>query len=39
MTVARYEGNYESRPWVFEMGDDGNTARIFRHSIYLNRIE
>ena len=26
-------------PWVFEIGSDGKTERIFRHSIYLNRIE
>ena len=26
-------------PWTFEMDEDGNTARILRHSSYLNRIE
>ena len=26
-------------PWVFEVGSDGKTERIFRHSGYLSRIE
>jgi CubicO group peptidase (beta-lactamase class C family) len=26
-------------PWVFEIGEDGKAARVFRHSIYLNRVE
>jgi CubicO group peptidase (beta-lactamase class C family) len=26
-------------PWVFELGSDGRTARISRHSGYLSRIE
>ena len=26
-------------PWVFELGRDGKAERIFRHSIYLTRIE
>ena len=26
-------------PWVFEIGSDGRTERIFRHSIYLKRID
>lgn len=51
MTVIKleYDGNHtfirltkdddRREPWTFEMDDDGNAARIFRHSIYLNRIE
>ena len=39
-TFVRLTDDEERRePWVFEMGDDGKAARIFRHSIYLNRIE
>ncbi|MEE8339676.1 MAG: hypothetical protein V3R56_05990 [Xanthomonadales bacterium] len=39
-TFIRLTEDEERRePWVFELGDDGNTTRIFRHSIYLNRIE
>jgi len=26
-------------PWVFEVGDDGRTKRIHRHSIYIERID
>jgi CubicO group peptidase (beta-lactamase class C family) len=33
------EDDERREPWTFELDDDGNTARIFRHSIYLNRIE
>ena len=37
---VRLTDNDESRePWVFEIVDDGKAKRIFRHSIYLNRID
>ena len=37
---VRLTDNDEPRePWVFEMVDDGKAKRIFRHSIYLNRID
>ncbi len=39
-TFVRLTDDDEPRePWVFEMADDGKAERIFRHSIYLNRIE
>ncbi len=39
-TFTRLTDNDDRRePWVFEIGSDGKTERIFRHSIYLNRIE
>ncbi len=38
-TFVRLTDDDEPRePWVFEMADDGKAERIFRHSIYLNRI-
>ncbi len=39
-TFLRLTDDDEARePWVFEMSDDGRAERIFRHSIYLERIE
>ena len=39
-TFVRLTDDGEPRePWVFEIGDDGTVQRIFRHSIYLNRID
>jgi CubicO group peptidase (beta-lactamase class C family) len=39
-TFVRLTDDDEPRePWVFEMADDGKAVRIFRHSIYLNRID
>jgi CubicO group peptidase (beta-lactamase class C family) len=39
-TFLRLSDDGETRePWVFELGEDGKAARIFRHSIYLERIE
>ncbi len=39
-TFVRLTDDDEPRePWVFEIDDDGNAERIFRHSIYLNRID
>ena len=39
-TFVRLTDDDEPRePWVFEMADDGKAERIFRHSIYLNRID
>lgn len=39
-TFVRLTDDGEPRePWVFEMSADGKAERIFRHSIYLNRID
>jgi hypothetical protein len=39
-TFVRLTDNDEPRePWVFELADDGKAERIFRHSIYLNKID
>ena len=39
-TFTRLTDSKDRRePWVFELGSDGRTERIFRHSIYLSRIE
>ena len=39
-TFTRLTDSEDRRePWVFEVGSDGKTERIFRHSIYLNRID
>lgn len=39
-TFVRLTDDDEPRePWVFEIGDDGKASRIFKHSIYLQRIE
>jgi len=39
-TFTRLTDSKDRRePWVFELGSDGRTERISRHSIYLSRIE
>jgi CubicO group peptidase (beta-lactamase class C family) len=39
-TFTRLTDDDERRePWVFEVGSDGKAERIYRHSIYMNRID
>jgi hypothetical protein len=39
-TFLRLTDDGETRePWVFEMDESGKAQRIFRHSIYFNRID
>ena len=39
-TFTRLTDNGDRRePWVFEIGADGKADRVFRHSVYLQRID
>ena len=37
--LRQTDDDEDRETWAFQMADDGKAQRIFRHSIYLNRIE